>query len=58
MRIQLPTGLTITVSTYEWLFMLEDDQIEDFYKECMADNLGTQIENPFSDHAEKIDLDE
>ena len=43
----------MNVSTYEWLFKLEDDEIEDFYKSCMADELGSYIDNPFTTHPEE-----
>jgi len=48
MQIQLPTGNTITVSTYEFLFVLKDEDVDEFYQACMADNLGVYIDNPFS----------
>lgn len=53
MNIQLPTGKTITVSTYEYLFLLKDEDMEEFYQQCMADNLGVYVENPFSNKISK-----
>ena len=55
MNIQLPTGKTVYVSTYEFLFKTEDgkvvyttdDEIEDFYRNAMADDLGSFVEDPF-----------
>lgn len=48
MNIQLSTGKTVSVSTYDWLFVLQEDAIEDFYKSCLADDLGVVVDNPFS----------
>lgn len=48
MNIQLPTGKTIYISTYEWLFILKDEEIDNFYESCIADDLGVIIENPFT----------
>ena len=51
MNINLPTGNTISISVYEWLFIIKDEDILDFYQACVADNLGTYIDNPFSNTA-------
>lgn len=48
MQIQLVTGKTISVSCYEWLFLLKEEDVDDFYQSCIADDLGIDIENPFS----------
>lgn len=48
MQVQLPNGNTITVSTYDFLFKLKDEDVDEFYQSCMADNLGVYIDNPFS----------
>jgi len=59
MNISLPTGKVISVSYYQWLFILKEDEVNDFYQDCIADDLGTQIENPFNNnHAEKLDIEE
>lgn len=60
MMINLPNGNTIYVSDYEWLFILKDEDIDLFYQQCMADNLGTYIDNPFSNKASygKIEIDD
>lgn len=47
-NISLPTGKVIYISTYEWLFQLDDRNIDEFYQNCVADDLGSFIENPFS----------
>jgi hypothetical protein len=47
----LPTGNTITISVYEWLFVITDDQVPLFFQSCIADNLGEYIDNPFSARA-------
>jgi len=57
MNINLPNGKTISVSLHEWLFVLGDDEVEEFYKECMADDIGSFINDPFAENPEKIDLD-
>lgn len=51
MNIQLKTGNTVNISTFEWLFILKDEDIEQFLESCVADDLGTYIENPFSNKA-------
>lgn len=51
MNIQLPTGNTITISTYEYLFVLKEEDVELFYQSCIADNLGVYIDHPFSNRA-------
>lgn len=48
MNIQLVTGKTISVSSYEWLFMLKEEDVDEFFQSCIADDLGIDIENPFS----------
>ncbi len=59
MNIQLATGNTITISVYEWLFILKDEDIPLFYQACMADDLGVYIDNPFSNKsARTIDVEE
>ena len=51
MQIQLKTGNTITISSYEFFFVLRDEDVELFYESCVADDLGTYIDNPFSNKA-------
>jgi len=58
MNIQIPTGNTITISVYEWLFILKDEDVHLFYQDCMADDLGTYIDNPFSNKSAAIDIEE
>lgn len=59
MRIQLPNGLTIEVSVIDYLFILEEEDMDLFYQECMADNLGIDIVNPFSrKNIQSLDIDE
>ena len=60
MNIQLPTGNTITISVYEYLFLLDDKDVDLFYQSCMADNIGVYIDNPFSNRYStggKIEVD-
>ncbi len=48
MKINLSTGKTIEISYYEWLFMIEEDEVSEFYQRCIAEDLGVEIDNPFS----------
>lgn len=47
--IQLETGKTIFISAYQYYFELEDEDVEEFLKACVADDLGIYTDNPFSD---------
>lgn len=59
MYISLPTGKVITVSYYEWLFMLKEEDLDEFFQSCIADDLGHVIENPFSSkNADKLEVEE
>ena len=51
MNIQLPTGKTLSVSLYDYLFVLKEEDVDLFYQSCIADDLGEQINNPFSNRA-------
>lgn len=59
-NISLPTGKVIYLSVYEWLFMIEDKDIDLFFQSCIADDLGTFEDNPFSHKANpgKLEIDE
>ena len=48
MLINLPTGKTISLTTYEWLFILKEEDVDSFYQSCIADDLGHEMNNPFS----------
>ena len=59
MNISLPTGKVISVSYYEWLFILKDDDVNEFFQSCVADDLGTMLENPFSGrNLDKVEVEE
>lgn len=60
MNVQLSTGKTISISSYEYYFMLKDDDLDEFFQSCVADDLGTFLENPFSQRASmgKLEIDE
>lgn len=60
MNIQLPTGKTISVSLFDYFFILQEEDVDLFYQSCIADDLGDQINNPFSNRASsgKIEVDE
>lgn len=47
-NISLPTGKVIYLSVYEFYFQLEEKDVQEFYQSCIADDLGTFIEDPFS----------
>ena len=51
MNIQLATGNTISMSCYEYYFVLKDEDMEEFYQSCIADNLGIEINDPWSGRA-------
>ena len=56
-NISLPTGKVMYMSIYQYLFLLEDDDMDIFYQSCIADDLGTYIENPFSQRKPSRELD-
>jgi hypothetical protein len=60
MNIQLQTGKTINISAYEYYFILKDEEVDFFFQSCVADDLGTEINNPFANRASagKLDLDD
>lgn len=47
MNLQLPTGKTISISAYDYYFLLKDEDIEEFFQSCIADNVGIELNNPF-----------
>lgn len=52
--LSLPTGNVIHISMFEFLFLIPDDKVEDFYQELIADNAGSPApEDPFSNRASK-----
>jgi hypothetical protein len=59
-NINLPTGNTIYVSTYEYYFVLKEEDIDEFFQSCVADNLGAYIDDPFSNKMiyGKIEVDD
>lgn len=48
------------MSVYEYFFLLKDEDVHEFYQSCMADDLGLEIENPFSNKSSmgKLDIEE
>lgn len=48
MQIQLPTGKTLSISTYDFFFVLKEENVEEFFQSCIADDLGTEVNYPFS----------
>lgn len=57
MNIQLPTGKTMSMTVYEYFFLLKDEDVELFYQSCIADDLGVNVENPFYGMAPSAKLD-
>lgn len=55
-NIQLPTGKTIYIPIQTFLFDIKDDEIDLFYQTCIADDLGTFVEDPFSQRGMKGDV--
>jgi len=48
--IQIPqTGKTVYISTYDYYFGLKEDDMDEFFRTCTADDLGVFTDNPFSD---------
>lgn len=47
-NISLPTGKVIYLSVYEYYFQLEEKDVDAFFQSCIADDLGTYEDNPFS----------
>lgn len=47
-NIELPTGKTLSMTAFEWFFMLKEEDVDEFYQSCMADDLGEHIDDPFS----------
>lgn len=46
-NVQLPTGKTISVSVFDYYFILKEEEVDQFFQNCIADNLGEEINNPF-----------
>lgn len=59
-NISLPTGKVIYMSTFDWLFVLEEKDVHDFYQSCVADDLGKFVDDPFSQRINqgKLEVDE
>ncbi len=50
-NISLPTGKVIYLSVYEYYFQLDEKDVDAFFQSCIADDLGTYEDNPFSGKA-------
>lgn len=59
-NISLPTGKVIYIPTYDYYFLLEDENIDEFYQSCMADDLGRWVDDPFSQRLSmgKVEIEE
>lgn len=59
-NISLPTGKVIYLSVYEYYFQLEEKDVDAFFQSCIADDLGTYEDNPFSQRAPqgRLEVDE
>jgi hypothetical protein len=59
MNVNLPTGKTICVSVFEYYFILKEEDVDAFFQSCIADDLGEELNNPFSARpAGKIEVEE
>ena len=60
MNISLPTGKVLSISVYEYLFLIPEEEVDLFFQSCIADDLGTIIEDPFSnrEYFGKLEIDE
>ena len=47
-NISLITGKVIYVSCWEYYFKLKEEDVDEFFQSCIADDLGVQVEYPFS----------
>lgn len=59
-NISLPTGKVIYVSTYDYLFQLEEKDVDEFFQSCIADDLGTFVDDPFCQRVSpgKLEVDD
>lgn len=60
-NIQLQTGKTIYISCYDYYFGIDENDLHEFYQSCIADDLGSFVENPFNNSpvdAGKIQIEE
>lgn len=60
-NLSLPTGNVIYVSTYEYYFLLEEKDVDEFYQQLIADNAGIPApDDPFSNraYAGKLEIEE
>lgn len=59
-NISLPTGKVIYVSTFEYYFKLNEKDVDEFFQSCIADDLGVEIDHPFSHKTTKgkLEIDE
>lgn len=59
--ISIPTGNVIYVSCYEYYFLLDEKDVDEFFQQLIADNAGTPSpEDPFSNRAYsgKLEIEE
>jgi hypothetical protein len=52
-NIQLPTGKTINIPIAQFLFGIQDDEVDLFFQNCIADDLGSHVENPFANSSSR-----
>ncbi len=58
MILSLPTGNVIHISMFEFLFLVPEDKVDEFYQQLIADNAGIPApEDPFSNRASKAKVD-
>lgn len=58
MILSLPTGKIIHISMFEFLFLIPEDNVDEFYQQLIADDAGTPApDDPFSNRAPKGTLE-
>ena len=58
MIVSLPTGNVIHISMYEFLFLIPEDRVDEFYQQLVAENAGIPApDDPFSNRAIKTRLE-
>lgn len=58
MILSLPTGNVIHISIFEFLFLIPEDKVDEFYQQLIADDAGMPApNNPFANQAPKGKLE-
>lgn len=59
-NIEIGNGKTLYVSVYEYYFLLKDEDMDEFFQSCLAEDVGNFVENPFSNSINRgrLEVDE